>query len=456
MKTPSNRWALLVLPVLSAAPITAQQVTAFTGVTVIPMDRERRLTDQTVIVRDGRIAQIGAAGRVTIPAGATQIDGRGKFLLPGFVDMHAHLAPGAGELSDGAGRQLALSMANGVTTVRSLISPPSSLPLRERLRSGAIVGPRLVLAGGSVNGGSAATPEAVVRLVTQQKADGYDLIKTHGQFPDPAIYDSLAAVTKRLGMPLVGHVSPEFGLRKAHAAGQQVEHLDGFLQEVVRDGVTVPPGQFVFDLAVLDAVDTAKVRALAREIARRKLWNAPTLELFRVVAGSESAEHYSGREEFRYSPKLALDGWIAQKNAMLAQPIPAEARRRYLEFRNLMVRELHAAGAKLLASSDSPQFFMTPGFGMHRELQAMVDAGLSPYAALETATRNPAEWFNDLVSRGTVTEGKVADLVLLDADPLLQISNSMRVAGVMIGGKWQDRAALEALKLAVAKAVGNG
>lgn len=435
--------------------LAAQTITAIEDVTVIPMDTERRLDGHTVIIRDGRIDAIGPSGRVAAPAGAERIDGRGKFLIPGLADMHAHLMPGAGDLSDGAGRQMALSLVAGVTTVRSLISPPSALQLRSRIIAGEIPGPHLVLAGGSVNGNSAPTPASVVTLVTQQHADGYDLVKTHGQFTDPATYDSLVAVTRRLGMPLVGHVTPEFGLAKAMDAGQQVEHLDGFLALVVRDGVSVPGGQFVFDPTVLGAVEPAKVRALAQEIARRKLWNAPTLELFRVVAGTEPPEHYLAREEMRYVPKAGLDAWTAQKNGMLGQPIPAAARAGFLDARNLIVRELHAAGAKLLASSDSPQFFMTPGYGVHRELQAMVDAGLTPYAALETATRNPAEWFGDFDRRGTVAVGKVADLVLLDADPLSDIASTLRVAGVMVGGVWHSAESLRQLRAAVAASVGN-
>jgi imidazolonepropionase-like amidohydrolase len=163
---------------------------------------------------------------VRVPRGAARVDGRGKFLMPGLVEMHTHLAPGAGLPTDPAGRQLALMLANGITTARGLIAPPGYLALRERVRRGEVLGPELLVAGPSVNGQSAPTPAEAVRLVTEARAAGYDLIKTHGGLTREA-YDSMIATAQRLGLRVAGHVTQGYGLAHAMASGQQVEHHDG-------------------------------------------------------------------------------------------------------------------------------------------------------------------------------------------------------------------------------------
>ena len=149
-----------------------------------------------------------------------------------------------------------------------------------------------------------------------------------------------------------------------------------------------------------------------------------------------------------------MQQWTNQKNMQLQEAgAPAEGRARFLALRRTLVRALHEAGAKLLVGSDGPQFFMTPGYGVHRELEALVGAGLSPYAALEAATRTPAEYLGRADAVGTVATGKRADLVLLEADPLADIRNAQRIAGVMVGGRWVPGAELERMKGAVEAAV---
>ena len=445
-KDPAPATALRELP--AAGPV------AFVDVTVLPMDRERALPRQTVVVEGGRIVSLGPTASARVPAGAARVDGRGKFLVPGLVDMHAHLSPGTESLADPAGRQLALYLATGFTTVRSLgIAPangPAALALRDRVARGEVLGPTLVVSSPSVNGNNAKTPADAARLVEDAKRAGYDAVKTHGNFPSGEIYDTLAATARRVGLPLSGHVTPEFGLARALAAGQQVEHLDGYIAAIVRDGVATPPGQFVFDPAVLSQVDDAKLRAVARETASRGVWSGPTLALFAAAVSDSSAEQLARRPELRYMPAQALPQWASQKGNFLQAP--AEGRRAYVELRNRIVRELHAAGARLLVGSDSPQLYMTPGYGALREIDALVAAGLRPYVALEAATRNAADYLGR-ADIGTVAVGKRADLVLLDADPLTDVGNLRRVAGVMVGGRWLDAARLDRLREGVRAAL---
>lgn len=430
----------------TTAPGATDTVVAIVDVSVVPMDRERTVAGQTVIVRDGRIERIGAAGEVSVPAGALRIDGRGKYVMPGLVDMHAHFQAGEGLLTDPAGRQIALNLANGVTTVRGLgVAPqngPAALALRERVRRGEITAPAMVVYAPSIHGQNTTTPAQARERVREAKAAGYDGIKTHGGF-DAGVYDALVDEARRVGIPVAGHVTPGFGLERAAAAGQQIEHLDGFLAALMPAGGPVPQGQMIADPADLARVDEGGIAALAAAMKRSGSYHGPTLALFENVMSDETGATLATRPEMRYSPPQAVAQWTGQKDMQIQNGAPAEGRRRFLELRRTIVRELHEAGVPLLSGSDSPQFFMVPGFALHREMQALVEAGLSPYAALETATRVPAEHMGLAAEIGTVAEGMRADLVLVDADPLADVRNAQRVSGVMVAGRWIPAEALQ-------------
>ena len=431
--------------------------TAFVDVTVVPMDRERVIAHQTVIVRDGRIVALGATASTTVPAGATRIDGRGKYLMPGLVDMHAHFAAGTESLSDGAGRQLALYLANGFTTVRTLSGPPAVLPttlvLRDRINRAEVLGPTLYVAGPSLNGRSVSSPRQGVQMVEDEKRAGYDLLKTHGLLPAET-YDSIADAAHRVGLRLVGHVTPEYGLVRAMAAGQQVEHLDGYIDAIMRDGAPSDiPGQLIVDPAVLANIDTAKITAIARETARRNIWNGPTLALFEILASDATPDELARGAEMRYAPPAAIRAWKEEKARILAES-PADGRHTFIDVRRRLVKALHDAGAKLLVGSDSPMPFNLPAFGALHELDSFVGAGLSPYDALVAATRNPAEWLGR-ADVGTVAVGKRADLILVDANPLENVDNVRRLSGTMLNGRWLPPARLAALRDGVAAAVAH-
>lgn len=403
------------------------------------------LPNRTVLIDDGRIAAIGGP-ELAIPEGARRIDGTGRWLLPGFVDMHVHLAPGTGSIDDGFGRQMRLLLATGVTTARALIAPPDGLAQRERVESGAVPGPRLVVYGGSINGNSVSGPADVETKVAEYRAAGYDGVKTHGGL-DAATYEALVAAAASANLPLSGHVTPGYGLQRALAAGQQVEHLDGYLAALVKDDAPIPPppGQILIDPDVLAQIDEAKMPALVADTKARGVVNGPTLALFRTLVSDESIDQLRARPEIRYAPRPAVDQWTTQATQTGLKQAPLAERNRYLALRDRLVRELHAAGAPLLVSSDSPQFFMVPGFAFHRELEALVTAGLSPYAALEAATVTAARHLGRLDRSGTIEVGKDADLVLLAANPLENIANAKVVAGVSCRGRWFTDTEIQAM-----------
>lgn len=435
--------ATVVGPLSAMAQQPPTTSVAFVGVDVITMQDTVLRRDQTVVTRDGKIVAMGSRASVSVPRGAQQVDGRGKFLIPGLHDMHAHLAQGAGDLSDGAGRQLAVYTALGVTSVRALAAPPGAGALKRRVATGEIVAPRLWITGQSINGKSAPDAASISRNVASLAAGGADVIKTHGMWNDRSHYDTLVAAARRVRLPLAGHVTPEFGLAAAIDAGQQVEHLDGMIAATVPAGTPVPPGQFVFDNRALAAVDSARIDSLARVMAAKRIYHGPTLALFRVLADTLPPEYFLALPDVLYTPKAALDAWSLSRRQQAQQPIPPAIRQRYLAVRDQMVRRFQALGVPLLAGSDSPQFFLVAGFGVHRELQAMVQAGLTPYEALLSATRTPAEYLGRGTSAGIVATGRDADLVMLDGNPLRDIANTMRVTGTMLGGRWLPRAALD-------------
>src|SRR5689334_13179541 len=416
------------------------QVVAFVNVNFVPFDRERVFPEQTVVVRDGRIATIGPANTVKVPDGALKIDGRGKYLMPGLADMHVHLYPGAGRQDDLASQQLQLFLANGVTTVRNMIGKPEHLALRDRVAKGELSGPTIYTAGPPMLGNTVPTPEDAERAVTEQKKTGYDFIKVHEGL-SPETYAAIVATAKRVGIPFAGHVTASVGLKRALEAHQtSIEHLDGYLQAMVADNSPVAPGPSQIVVGpVLEHIDESKIPVLAAATRKAGVWNDPTLTLFKVIVSEAKPDELSQWPELQYVPATMREAFTKQKLST-AGMAPLSERQRYIELRDKMLVALHAAGAKLLVGPDSPQFFLVTGFATHREIQSFVDAGLTPYEAIEAATRNPAEYFAEVnrVPRdfGTVEVGMRADLLLLDANPLDSVANLSRRAGVMVRGRW--------------------
>lgn len=424
-------------PQRSGVPITGNafdETYAITEVAVIPMDRERVLEGHTVIVRDGKIIALGPSDQIDIPAEAVRIDGRGKFLIPGLSEMHIHLGQGAGDAGDALGRQLRLALAHGVTTMRGLIAPPGILAERDRVNRGEVLGPTLYVAAPSLNGGSVPDPQTGRRLVLEAKAQGYDVLKTHGGMSAES-YEAIVAAAREIGIPLVGHVTPSYGLERAFKAGQQVEHLDGYIAAVVPPGTSNAGDQIVSDDVAAKAVP-ARIRAVANETRRAGIWNGMTLALFQVIAGRMTAPEHAARSEMKYVPAQAIQQWT-QFIENGPGHLPG-----YLALRDSIAVALYRVGARLLVSADAPQIFLVTGFGTHQEMQAMVHAGIPAYAVLEAATRNAAEFLGRR-DAGTVSVGKRADLVLLDANPLVDIRGATRIRGVMIGGRWLAREELD-------------
>jgi imidazolonepropionase-like amidohydrolase len=446
-------------PLLASGPVdppAGERVTAFVDVTVIPMDRQRSLPNQTVVVKGDRIVEIGPASRVKVPEGGVRVEGRGKYLIPGLAEMHAHI-PGGQATDTVVERTLFLYVSGGITTIRGMLGHPRHLVLRARAARNELLSPTISAAGPSFNGNTVPTPEAAARAVAEQKAAGYDLLKIHPGV-SRAAFDTLVATARRAGIPFAGHVPEDVGVAHAIASGYaSIEHLDGYLEAMLREGATAgASASAFFGMNLGDQVDETKMPALVRATKAAGVWNVPTQVLMENLVTAGSAEELAARPEMRYAPAAAVAQWSEAKRTMLQETGSTEASaRRMIEVRRTLIKALHDAGAGLLLGSDAPQVWNVPGFSTHRELEALVAAGLTPWQALETGTRNVAVYFGTLKDTGTIETGKRAVLVLLDADPLRDIRNTTKRAGVMLRGRWLPQAEIEARLDEVARAVGK-
>lgn len=447
---------LVLLTTLFAATGFARTITAATGivafvdVNVIPMDKERVLRHQTVIVRDGVIVEIGDAKRVKVPTEAQRVAGSGKFLIPGLSDMHVHLFTDDDEFPDSfAVDELKVMIAYGVTTIRLMTGTPEQLVLRQKSAAGEILAPTVYAASPQFTGRKSSnahvvTTESEARAaVVKSKQDGYDFIKVT-TYLKPEVYEAIVEEARKQKIRVVGHAdSRSIGLTRALKARQQIEHLDSYLEALLSE--SSPSKGSVSDIYLynpknwesLDYLNEGKIPELARSTVQANPFVTPTLHLFKYTFGiGRTEESFRAQADIRFFPQKTIDLWMGVSKRYLATAAQTEKREKYIRIRNKIVKAIYEAGGHLLAGSDTPEWLLLYGHTLHLELSDLRDAGLSNYAALETATRNPAMFFGTLTKTGTVEKGKRADLILLEANPLDDIANTQKRAGLMLKGKY--------------------
>jgi imidazolonepropionase-like amidohydrolase len=427
---------LLLSLVLGGAVYAAQPTdatVAFVNVNVISMDRETVLADQTVVVGGGKIVSIGPAAKAQVPAGATKVDAKGKYLMPALAEMHAHV-PG-GQAPDAAmERVLFLYAANGIGTIRGMLGHPRHLPLRERLNKGELFAPRLWTSGPSFNGNSVTSSAVAAQMVKDQKAGGYDFLKIHPGVTREA-FDSMDAAADSLGITYSGHVPLDVGVhRSLEAKYATIDHLDGYVEALAPAGS--PPSE-MFGLNLALKADESKIPDLVAKTKAAGVGQVPTQILLENWLGQVSAETMAAWPEMKYTVPGEVQKWTEVRKKF--DQTPAEARQKLIAIRRRLIKDMHAAGVPILLGSDGPQVWNVPGFSVHRELGTYVASGLTPYQALVTGTRNVAAFFKVEKEAGTVATGKRADLILLDANPLADIANTTKIAGVMLHGKWMAK-----------------
>lgn len=434
------RLLLLLTLALVGAQAMASETTAFVNVNVVPMSSERVVPEQTVVVSGDRIVAIGLVDEVSIPKGANLVDGTDRYLIPGLAEMHAHVPDPD---SPALGRYFSLYVANGVTTIRGMLGRPAHLQLRDDLESGKVFGPRLVTSGPSFNDRSVAGTTQARDMVTAQQAAGYDFVKIHPGLTGDE-FDAVADTANALDFPFAGHVTIAAGVPRVLEKGQStIDHLDGYFAALLppdSDGLGGYGG--FFDAFLADEIEVDRIKGIAAATAAAGTWNVPTEILVEQLIDNTPIQELRNRPEMRYMPRAVVDDWARAKESQLADhDYSADVAALAIKLRRQLILELHRAGAGLLLGSDSPQIFNVPGFSIHRELESLVAAGLTPYEALQTGTASVAVFLGS--DTGLVEKGRAADLVLLDANPLADIRNTRRIHGVMLRGTWHAAATLE-------------
>jgi imidazolonepropionase-like amidohydrolase len=432
--------ALAVYSPLHAQPVSsANREIVFMNVNVIPMDQEKVMANQAVVVKNGKVASIGDARKVKYGKGAIVIDGKGKYLIPGLAEMHAHVPP----IDDLQPMKEVLSLfaANGITTIRGMLGHPKHLELRAQLQSGEILGPNFYTTGPSFNGMSVKSPTDGAMMVRKQKEAGYDYLKLHPGLSREK-FDSIAATAKSVGIPFAGHVSFGVGIWRAIEAGySSIDHLDGFIEGLV-PGIEkmVEQQAGLFGMFVADQVDTTQIPKLILALKQNSIWVVPTQSLAeRWFHPDYVPESFRSDPNAVYMKKETVDQWIGTKQNLLANPnYNAEKVRNFVALRRKLIYECQKNGVGLLLGCDAPQVFNVPGFSTHNELEYLVMAGLTPYEALTTGTRNVAKYLNKPDS-GVIKANAVSDLVLLNGNPLTDIRQTRNISGVMIGTQWLSK-----------------
>jgi imidazolonepropionase-like amidohydrolase len=448
---------LLLVWILSfaafVAPVSAQTV-AFTNVTVIPMDRERVLANQTVIVKNGVIAEIGSTKKVKLPKDAVRVDGTGKFLVPGFVDMHTHLLSDSDEFPDSIGPdELRVMVANGVTTVRFMIGTPELLSLRNRSANGEIEAPTVFVASPHLTGREQGndfvvnTPEEAREAVRKSKAAGYDFIKVT-TFVKAEVYEAAVDEAAKQNIRVVGHADSRFvGVERAWKAKQQIEHLDGYMELLLR--ADAPMKGSVSDIYIynpdnwksFDYIDESKIPDVARKTVASNPFVDPTQHFMKNSFGRlRTEEEIRKQPDFRFYPPKVQQQWLDfyKKNRFI-NTVGLDKRARWVTLRDKLIKAIYDAGGRIMTGSDTPEFLWLYGFGIHHEMKALKDAGLPNYAVLEAATKNPSMYLGTIDKVGTIEKGKRADLILLNANPLEDIAATDNRAGVMLKGRWHTQ-----------------
>jgi imidazolonepropionase-like amidohydrolase len=459
--------ALLLSAFLAPAALTQSKPPAappqiiITHVTVINPGASSVVPNATVVIEGPRIIAVspGTAPAVTPAKNARILDGTGRYLIPGLWDMHVHTAfgdwfPGGRDII------LPLFIANGVTGVRDMGGDvPVLLAWRKQIAAGDIVGPRMMISGPMLDAAlpngklrfpssvAVTTPASAATAVDSLKSQGVDFIKVQSVISHDA-YLAAAAEAHKIGIPIVGHVPDKVRISEVIAAGQKsIEHLMGSFEGCSSEEEKFISGQGNLKL-LLTAVDHKKCDALIAKLAQTQTWECPTLAWQR--GGT-----FLDQRDLKHDPldKFVPAYWreVTWKrffDEMLPdlQRDPLELRREYFARNLQMVGAQHRAGVPFLAGTDTaPAIYVLPGFSLHDELANFVEAAFSPMDALQTATSNPAKFFGTENTSGSIEQGKIADVVLLSANPLADINNTRKIEAVIANGRFYDRAALDLL-----------
>ena len=445
---------------------------AITHVALIDATGAPAKPDMTVFIADKQIAAIGPSTSLSIPRATKTLDASGKFLIPGLVDMHAHLT-GAGEPAGSREFILPLLLANGITTVRDMGGNLESLiTLRHEIESGQFPAPRIVFAGPYLDGNPPFfQPSLVVTNSGEALEDvhslvshGADFIKVQSNLSRDA-YFAIADVCRREHITFVGHVPDHVTAAEASDAGQKsIEHLTGVLRACSRNEALLMRNQFAaapgksttwqslnrelnWERELLQSYSDQHAEALIAKFIRNHTWQVPTLILLRNDAFPTPQTDPSRDARQKYIPLQVLANWQkgAKERDNGATSQEFALRELLMQASLRIVGKMNAAGVPIMAGTDTTAPFVFPGSSLHEELALLVQAGLTPMQALQAATKLSAEFLGMQQAQGTIEPGRIADLLLLDANPLDDIHSTQKIRAVVLRGKLLDRNSLDEL-----------
>jgi len=458
------RLLLLLTSVHSFAQEDNGSYTVLKQVNIIDVKGSPIQTDMAVTINGNRITSIERTSKAKIPQNALIIDAKNKYLIPGLWDMHVHVFNNVSKTSPDT-NDFSMYIANGVTGIREMWTKMESMPEVNRWRKQAYefpgTVPKIGAVGTMVDGfpsqipnSDTATMEAGARQIVQQiKAAGIDFVKVYDRLPRKA-YFAIADECKKQNIDFAGHVPSKILLKEAADAGQRsVEHLTGsrivfeddcetFVADTKKelpDSIAAnSPGVHIME-QVLELCDKDKAFAIFKHMSEKNVWHCPTMVLYKRFATDSSIIVNDPRLKYISPSEKRL--WEKETGARLRK----KASRNYLDRALAQVLQMKKAGIQFLAGTDFDNHYLYPGFSLHDELRLFVDAGFSPLEALQTATINPAKFLGAIDSLGTIEKGKIADMVLLDANPLTDIRNTQQINAVFVNGKYLSKETLQAM-----------
>jgi imidazolonepropionase-like amidohydrolase len=454
--------ALLVCtPIAQATSLPSKQSIAITNVTIIDVEHGRSIAPRTVLIDNGRIVSIEVPRTAHIPTNAQRVDGHGRFLIPGLVDMHVHLF-NLSTHRPPSDWMFPLFIANGVTAVREMRGDAETMLLvkqwRKRLDDGDLIAPRIIAAGIAVQGSS---PDDARHQVDAAVDAGADFIKVFSEVPS-ANWRAIMDEARKRSLPVLGHVPAGVSLLDAAKMGQRSdEHLmqayeacSSIESKVLEErrgleGEALVAKRDAQEARVLAAFDPRICRRVSKALAATGQAQVPTLVLADedtwAASGTPSADprwrFLRADEHTRWQGFLA--GYTADDATLAKQRWPVARR---------IVSAMHQAGVTIMAGTDSPMPGVYPGYALHEEMALLVASGLTPREALRSATFAPAQFLGIAATTGSVAIGKRADLVLLEADPSRDIRNTRRINAVVIDGRLMRRVDIDAVLEDAAKA----
>lgn len=465
-------YMLLAAPAPGHQPGSSARPIVIRNVSVIDVMTGTIRGGVTVTISNQRIKAIEPGARSEVASDARVVDGSGKFLIPGLWDMHVHWYDE---------RFLPLFTANGVTGIRQMWGQPVHFDWRERVKSQRLTAPRQYIASTIVDGPSPVWPGSLVvtndtearSAVEKLQGLGFDFIKVYERLSRDA-YFAIAAEAKARGLSFGGHVPRSITALEAAKVGQRsIEHLSGVLlgtsslegdlkhqrAELLAGGrgmnTATRDAMRALDERLLATYDETKASTLFAAFVAHGTWHCPTLTVLRSLASLDDPA-FTADPRLKYMPVSIRNSWMPTNDVRFASKGPADyAMGKRLFGKNLeVVGAMRRAGVKFLAGTDALNPFAFPGFSLHDELELLVEAGLTPLEAIQSATINAAEYVGQSREVGTIEVGKAADVVLLDANPLAKIANTKRIAAVVIGGQLLQRAELDRV-LTVAERTAN-